>query len=163
MMDIARKHVKAYAGAAIAASLIFSGILQFVSFLSRRLADGFLRLINAVIETGFRDRMPLRDVYSEGPPGGFRPHSLPQEVSRSRWGFSSASGQLQESARANFLIAPNDVLRSKIKSPRRSEGLDFECGKSLTSSLLPLWRLRLCQRRFWRTCDGSARRGQRYP
>jgi hypothetical protein len=67
MMDSARKYVKAYAGAAIAASLMFSGILQFVSFLSRRLADVLLRLINAVIETGFRDRMPLRDVYAGGP------------------------------------------------------------------------------------------------
>jgi hypothetical protein len=68
MMEGARKYVKEYAGAAIAASLMFSGILQFVSVLSRPMVDGLLRLINAIIQQGFRDRMPLRNSYYGGPP-----------------------------------------------------------------------------------------------
>jgi hypothetical protein len=68
MMESVKKYVKHYAGAVIAAGLMYGGILQFVSVLSRRLADVFVRLINAIIQTGFRDRMPLRDVYSGGAP-----------------------------------------------------------------------------------------------
>ena len=68
MMERAKKYTKAYAGAVVAAGLMYGGILQFVSFLSHRLADGLVRLINAIIQTGFRDRMPLRDLYSGGPP-----------------------------------------------------------------------------------------------
>jgi hypothetical protein len=68
MMESVEKHVKDYAGAVVAAGLMYGGISQFVSVLSRRLADILVRLINAVIQTGFRDRMPLRDVYSGGPP-----------------------------------------------------------------------------------------------
>jgi hypothetical protein len=67
MMASVKKYVKEYAGAVVAVGLIYGGILRFVAFLSRRLADGFVRLINAIIQTGFRDRMPLRDVYSGGP------------------------------------------------------------------------------------------------
>ena len=68
MMESVKKYVKEYAGAVVAAGLIYGGILQFVSVLSRRLADVLVRLVNAIIQTGFRDRMPLRDVYSGGPP-----------------------------------------------------------------------------------------------
>jgi hypothetical protein len=68
MMENVKTCVKEYAGAVVAAGLMYSGILQFVSVLSRRLADVLVRLINVIIQTGFRDRMPLRDVYYSGPP-----------------------------------------------------------------------------------------------
>jgi hypothetical protein len=63
-MESVKRDVKAYAGPAVAASLMHAGILQFVSVLSRRLADVLVRLINVIIQTGFRDRTLLRDVYS---------------------------------------------------------------------------------------------------
>ena len=68
MMASVKKYVKKYAGAVIAAGLMYGGILLFVSVSSRLLTDALLRLINAIIQTGFRDRMPLRDVYSGGAP-----------------------------------------------------------------------------------------------
>jgi len=57
MMESVKKYVKEYAGAVVAACLMYGGILQFV----------LVRLVNAIIQTGFRDRMPLRDVYYGGP------------------------------------------------------------------------------------------------
>lgn len=68
MMESVKTSVKEYAGAVVAAGLMYSGVLQFVSVLSRRLADVLVRLINVIIQTGFRDRMPLRDIYYNGPP-----------------------------------------------------------------------------------------------
>ena len=67
MMESVKKYVKEYAGAVVAACLMYGGILQFVSIVSSRLADVLVRLVNAIIQTGFRDRMPLRDVYYGGP------------------------------------------------------------------------------------------------
>lgn len=63
LLRTARKHVKEYAAAVIAANLIFGGVKGFISVLKYPLADGSLRLINAVILKGFRNRMPLSDPY----------------------------------------------------------------------------------------------------
>jgi hypothetical protein len=66
----AREYFKQYAAAVIAADLMFVGVKWIISALNNPLADGLLRLINATIQKGFRDRMPLRDVYG-GIPWGY--------------------------------------------------------------------------------------------
>src|SRR3984893_8101151 len=70
LLRAARKYFKQYAGAVIAAQLMFVGVKSFISALNNPLADGLLRLINATIKQGFRGRMPLRDVHG-GIPWGY--------------------------------------------------------------------------------------------
>jgi hypothetical protein len=70
LLRAAGQYFKQYAAAVIAADVMFVGVKSFISALNNPLADGLLRLINATILTGFRGRMPLRDVYG-GIPWGY--------------------------------------------------------------------------------------------
>ncbi len=66
-MRTARKHLKDYAPAVIAAELMFGGARAFISTLKYPLADGLLRIINAIIRNGFPGQMLLQEYYGTPP------------------------------------------------------------------------------------------------
>lgn len=67
LLNGAWTYVKEYAAAVIAAALMYAGIRQIISAVSFPVTDGVLQLVNAIIQRGFRDRMPLPDYYGEIP------------------------------------------------------------------------------------------------
>lgn len=66
-MRTARKYLKKYAPAVIAAELMFGGVRTFISTLKYPIADGLLRIINTIIRNGFRGQMLLQEYYGTPP------------------------------------------------------------------------------------------------
>jgi hypothetical protein len=52
-------YVKQYGTAVVAAGLMYAGIYQIISALKYPIANGILKILNAILVRGFRDRMPL--------------------------------------------------------------------------------------------------------
>jgi hypothetical protein len=58
-LRVVASYVKQYAAAVISALLMYVGIEKMILALSEPITEGILRSINAVIRTGFRDRLLL--------------------------------------------------------------------------------------------------------
>lgn len=62
-LPIAWSHVRQRGIAVIAAAVIYDGLATLISALKYQLASVVVRIINAVVATGFRDLMLLRDTF----------------------------------------------------------------------------------------------------
>lgn len=108
-LGIATIQVRRHAAPVIAAALIYSGIHQVVSTLKYRIGSLILRLVNQVIERGFRDRMLLPE--SWGAPWQFTAQSLAESVIAIVLGIF-----------LGLWVHSRSQPQARKENPRRSEG-----------------------------------------